>query len=101
MPQTLKTPKFKNEQEEADWWDSAEGRAAILNGFQEASQAGTLARGTLKKRAGETPTTTIRLDPNDIELAKAQAEERGLKYQTYLKMIIHQALRRESKHSAL
>jgi len=96
MPEVLKTPDFKNEQEEAQWWDSAEGRAAILKGFQDAQRDGTLGRGTLKKRAGVTPTTTIRLDRQDIEMAKTQAEKRGLKYQTYLKSLIHQALRREA-----
>jgi hypothetical protein len=29
-------PEFKNEQEEAEWWDSAEGKAAIRKGFQDA-----------------------------------------------------------------
>jgi predicted DNA binding CopG/RHH family protein len=37
--------------------------------------------------------TTIRLDPEDIAKARVQAAERGLRYQTYLKMIIHEALR--------
>ena len=96
MPEILKTPDFKSEQEEAEWWDSAEGRAAILKGFQDAQREGTVGRGTLKKKSGLTPTTTIRLDRQDVELAKAQAEKRGLKYQTYLKSIIHQALRQEA-----
>lgn len=95
MPEMLKTPEFTNEQEEAEWWDSAEGKAAILKALQEAESDGTLRRATLKK-GGLTPTTTIRLDRQDIELAKAQAEKRGLKYQTYLKSIIHQALRQEA-----
>ena len=96
MPEILKTPEFKSEQEEAEWWDSADGRAAILKGFQDAQRASTVGRGTLKSRGGLTPTTTIRLDRGDVELAKAQAEKRGLKYQTYLKSIIHQALRQEA-----
>jgi transposase-like protein len=37
---------------------------------------------------------TIRLDPEDIAIARVQAAERGLRYQTYLKMIIHEALRK-------
>jgi predicted DNA binding CopG/RHH family protein len=49
----------------------------------------------MRAKRGLTPTTTIRLDKRDIELAKRQAEERGLRYQTYLKMLIHQALRQE------
>lgn len=43
-------------------------------------------------KKGITPTTSIRLDPKDIALAREQAERRGLKYQTYLKMLIHEAL---------
>jgi predicted DNA binding CopG/RHH family protein len=39
------------------------------------------------------PTTTIRLDPEDIAKARQQAADRGLRYQTYLKMMIHEALR--------
>jgi predicted DNA binding CopG/RHH family protein len=39
------------------------------------------------------PSTTIRLDPEDIAKARVQAAEHGLRYQTYLKMIIHEALR--------
>lgn len=39
--------------------------------------------------------TSIRLDTADIELAKSIAEKRGLRYQTYLKMIIHQHLLKE------
>lgn len=97
MAKILETPNFKTEAEEANWWDSPEGRAAMLQAFQEAAAAGTLGRGTLRKRSGPTPTTTIRLDADDIALAKAQADQRGLKYQTYLKMVIHQALQQESK----
>ena len=42
--------------------------------------------------SGTTPTTTIRLDRADIARARRLAGRRGLKYQTYLKMLIHEAL---------
>lgn len=93
MARILETPEFKTEAEEADWW--AANQALLLKEFQQASEDGTVGRGTLARR-GVTPTTTIRLDPKDVELAKRQAEKRGLRYQTYLKMIIHQALMQES-----
>jgi predicted DNA binding CopG/RHH family protein len=35
---------------------------------------------------------TIRVSLSEIELAKKQAEAKGLKYQTYIKMLLHQAL---------
>lgn len=35
---------------------------------------------------------TIRLSNSQIALAKQQAEAKGLRYQTYIKMLLHQAL---------
>lgn len=88
----LQTPEFKSEAEEARWYEK--NQDVLLAEFKDAAKDGTLGRGSLAKR-GLTPTTTIRLDKRDIELAKQQAEQRGLRYQTYLKMLIHQALKEE------
>lgn len=85
----LETPEFRDETHEADWW--AENQELLLKEFEQAAADGTLGRGTLARRM-KIPTTTIRLDPADIALAKEQAAERGLRYQTYLKMLLHQAL---------
>lgn len=89
-------PDFANEAEEAKWWFDHQDE--ILGDFEQASEEGRLLRGSAAK-AGGLPTTTIRLDPIDIQLAREQAEKRGLKYQTYLKMLIHEALTREAKAS--
>jgi predicted DNA binding CopG/RHH family protein len=89
-------PKFKSEAEEAKWW--FDNQDELLKDFQQAAKEGRLRRRT-GDRIGSLPTTTIRLDPVDIELAREQAEKRGLKYQTYLKMVIHEALMKESKAS--
>jgi len=94
MAKTLETPEFKSEEEEANWW--AANQDLLLKEFQQASRDGTVGRGSLASR-GATPTTTIRLDPTDVEMARVQAERRGLRYQTYLKMIIHQALMQEAE----
>jgi hypothetical protein len=48
-------------------------------------------------RSDKVATITIRLDPSDIQMAREQAEKRGLKYQTYLKMLLYVALARKSK----
>ena len=92
MKETLKTPDFKTEKEEAEWYDAHPD--LLLAQFEQAAKDGTLGRGTLVRRA-QTAATSIRLDRADIELAKAIAEKRGLRYQTYLKMIIHQAISSE------
>jgi predicted DNA binding CopG/RHH family protein len=104
---SLKVPKFETEAEEAQWWFDNDN--VLSDEFQKAAKEGRLRRGGIQQLLAERgipfpkqaqtppqplPTTTIRLDPADIALARAQAAERGLRYQTYLKMIIHEALRK-------
>jgi predicted DNA binding CopG/RHH family protein len=90
MLEELKNKTFANEAEEAAWWESKED--ALADEFEKASAEGRAGIGTVAKRAA-LPSTTIRLDPEDIAKARVLAAERGLRYQTYLKMIIHEALR--------
>ena len=96
MEQNLKVPKFKTESDEARWWN--QNQDVLAQEFERAASEGKLGRGTAARR-GNTPTTTIRLDPEDIAKARFHAEQKGLKYQTYLKMLIHQALRQEELKS--
>lgn len=90
MKEELKNQSFRNEAEEAKWWDGQQD--ALAEEFEKAAASGTLTRGTAARKSGFTPTTTIRLDLEDISKARIQAKRRGLKYQTYLKMLIHEAL---------
>jgi predicted DNA binding CopG/RHH family protein len=39
---------------------------------------------------------TIRLGNNEVARAKQQAEAKGLRYQTYIKMLLHEALTRNA-----
>jgi predicted DNA binding CopG/RHH family protein len=94
----LETPEFKDEAEEAQWW--FEHADDNVMHFEKALADGTLTHGTTARRMG-IPTTTIRLDPEDISLARVQAEKRGLKYQTYLKMLIHEALVKAEQSSTV
>jgi predicted metal-dependent hydrolase len=98
---SLIIPTFATEAEEAKWW--FENQELIDKEFEKAAKGGRLKRGGIRRLFAEKgipfkeppplPTTTIRLDPDDIAKARVQAAERGLRYQTYLKMIIHEALR--------
>jgi predicted DNA binding CopG/RHH family protein len=94
--ETTKIPKFDNEADEANWL--YENRESLAAAFLQAAQEGRVRQETVKQR-GITPPTTIRLAPDDISRARALAERRGLRYQTYLKMLIHEALEREEKAS--
>jgi predicted DNA binding CopG/RHH family protein len=82
-------PDFQSEAEEAKWWFDHQDE--LDEDFKQAAAEGRLGRGTAA-RIGGIPTTTIRLDPGDIALAREQASKRGLKYQTYIKMLVHEAL---------
>jgi predicted DNA binding CopG/RHH family protein len=95
LKEEFQEKNFKTEEEEANWWDSQSDETLAAE-FLQAAAEGTLTRGTVLRK-GITPTTTIRLAPEDILLARHQAERRGLKYQTYLKMVIHEALRHEEE----
>jgi hypothetical protein len=106
----MKVPNFATEAEEAKWW--FENQDMLLKEFKKAAKAGTLGHSGARRLFAErgipfpeekttpTPTTTIRLDPVDIATARVQAAERGLRYQTYLKMIIHEALRKAATSGA-
>ena len=94
MLEELKNKSFVNEAEEAEWWEAHEDELALE--FEKAT-----AEGNLDPESTTLPFFSVDLDPEDIAKARVQAAERGLRYQTYLKMIIHEALRKaESKPQA-
>jgi predicted DNA binding CopG/RHH family protein len=99
-----KQAPFETEKQEADWWPKNQN--LIANRFEEAKAAGKLGRGTVarvaRERAAQTgasPTITIRLALDDITRARTLAAEKGLRYQTYLKMLLHEALNSEEKRT--
>ena len=97
MLEELKNKAFANEAEEAAWWQSHEDD--LLEEFKKATKDGRIGIGTVAKRAASR-STTIRLPLDDIDMAREFAEERGLRYQTYLKMLLHEALLVEKKRKA-
>ena len=97
----LKIPKFASEREEADWWFNNQDFA--LQVLRRAKEEGRLGQGSVARnlaRQQAAKSTTIRLDPRDLELAKMQAEQKGLRYQTYLKVLIHEALGKETSKAS-
>jgi predicted DNA binding CopG/RHH family protein len=92
-------PKFATEREEAEWWDANPNLVVKL--FERAEAEGKITRGTTARRLGlSTTATTIRLSNDDLAKARTQAEAKGLRYQTYLKMLLHEALAQESKETS-
>jgi predicted DNA binding CopG/RHH family protein len=86
-------PTFKSESEEAEWW--YKNRARLDKDLGEARKPKRLDSATLRARlaASKSRVVSIRLPETDIELARQQAIQKGLPYQTYIKSVLHQALR--------
>jgi predicted DNA binding CopG/RHH family protein len=85
LPVVIDTPEFRSEAEEAEWWDRHQDLIADL----------LLKHG----RWGAVPTksVSVRLPVTDIERARKLAEKRGVGYQTVIKTLLHDALKRESR----
>lgn len=95
-------PEFKSEQEEAEWWDGhCDQTAEWMEQAAGAGQTTTLSEvlDRNRRRAALTPTVSIRIDPEDIERARSLAAKKGLRYEAYLKMLLHEALEHEERAS--
>ncbi len=81
----IDAPEFRSEAEEAQWWDRHQDLIADL----------LLKHG----RRGAVPTknVSVRLPVTDLERARKLAEKRGVGYQTLIKTLLHEALKREAK----
>lgn len=85
----LKRKRFANRAEEAAWWEANE--EAVADSFEKAMNEGYVGPCTIVV-TGDLTATKICLGSRDVAKTRAQAAERGLRYQTYLKIIIHEAL---------
>lgn len=82
-------PEFHSELEEVEWIEKTSDATfdfAVEHGLKGKRPAPGVAR-----------PTSIRLPPDDIERARKLAARRGLGYQTYLKMLLHEALEKEER----
>ena len=99
---TLEVPRFKSESEEADWWASREGREFIKrkaagSGKKEGKPRGSRLVGQLNRVASVQ--IALRLPEPDVVKARELATRKGIGYQTLLKMLVHEGLRREGRRA--
>jgi predicted DNA binding CopG/RHH family protein len=82
LPKLPKRPKFKDEDEEAEWWYKnrkiVERRLSV-------------------EAAKNSKAISIRLPVNDLELAKQLAEHMGIGYQTLIRTLLHEGLKRHDQ----
>ena len=98
MKKTIQPPTFANEDEEATWWASRAGRDFLKQKSAEPQKKmakGSRLVGQLNRSASVQ--IALRLPSRDIEKARKLATLKGIGYQTLLKMLVHEGLRRESR----
>lgn len=101
-----KLTEARTEFEEARWFEENQDR--LLKLFEKAEKEGALRIGgksvgiTLSKRTGalarpRSQKVMLRIPTDDLDRARQQAAYKGIGYQTYIKMLLHQALEQQSK----
>jgi predicted DNA binding CopG/RHH family protein len=93
-------PKFANESEEADWWASRDGREYVKQKSAEMRQKGVKPKGSrliAQMNRAASVQIALRLPEPDVTKAREIATRKGIGYQTLLKMLVHEGLRREAR----
>ncbi|HMB84585.1 MAG TPA: hypothetical protein VKI40_11115 [Terriglobales bacterium] len=84
-------PKFSSEAEETAWWDVH--RFEIEAGIrQRMKQKRPLTLDNLLRGARPSQPIILRIPKEDLETARRLAARKGLGYQTYIKMLLREAL---------
>jgi predicted DNA binding CopG/RHH family protein len=100
MKKTIQPPTFASEDEEATWWASRRGRDFLKQKSAEPQKKmakGSRLVGQLNRTASVQ--IALRLPSPDVEKARELATRKGIGYQTLLKMLVHEGLRREAKRA--
>lgn len=95
-------PNFTNKAQEANWWASREGREFVKQkaagtGRKGGAPKGSRLVGQLNKVASIQ--IALRLPESDLVQARKLAMRKGIGYQTLLKMLVHEGLRREARRA--
>jgi len=99
-------PAFATEAEEADWWyKNREVHGKQLLAAVRSGEAQILTRERLLARIAASkktpaPVVALRIPVADLTLARKQAEQKGLPYQTYIKSLLHETLAAREKRKA-
>src|ERR1700686_2481202 len=92
LKKQITIPKFRTDAEEAERWDGhPEAATEIMKRAVKPKKT---------RRAFPLKTVTMRLPLPDIKTAQDLAHEKGLPYQTYIKMLLHEALKKERSASS-
>ena len=96
-------PAFATEAEEAEWWyenRNLHGKQLLV--AVNRGDAQVLTKEKLRERIAASkktpaPVVALRIPEADLALARKQAEQKGLPYQTYIKSLLHETLAEREK----
>jgi len=96
-------PPFATEAEEAEWWYKNRNKHGqqLLTAVK-SGEAQVLTKEKLRERIAASkrkaaPVVALRIPESDLALARKQAEQKGLPYQTYIKSLLHEILTKREK----
>ena len=96
-------PAFATEAEEAEWWyqnRNVHGKqqlAAVKGGQAQVLTKTKLLERLAASKKAPAPVVALRIPAADLALARKQAEQKGLPYQTYIKSLLHETLTAREK----
>ena len=99
-------PRFATEAEEAEWWyknRNTHGKqllAAVKSGEAQVLTKEKLLERIAASKKTPAPVVALRIPAADLALARKQAEEKGLPYQTYIKSLLHETLAERERRKA-
>jgi len=99
-------PSFATETEEADWWYKNRNQhgkqllTAVKGGEAQVLTKEKLLERIAESRKTPSPVVALRIPAADLALARKQAEQKGLPYQTYIKSLLHETLTQREKRKA-
>lgn len=100
-------PAFATEAEEAQWWYDNRNRhgeqllAAVKSGGVQMLTNEKLRTRLAASKKTPAPVVALRIPQGDLALARRQAEQKGLPYQTYIKSLLHETLIERDKRKTV
>ncbi len=97
-PKKFVIPSFQDDKKEAAWWERhrTEVEAGLRSAMRERKTIALNDALAEAKRKRDLLPVTIRLPSQDIATARQLAGDKGIGYQTYIKLLLHEALRKEA-----
>ena len=94
----LVIPSFQSESAEAAWWEKhrAAVEADLRAAMRERKTVSLEDIMAQSRRRKELLPVTIRLASEDLAAARQLADSKGIGYQTYIKLLLHDALLKEA-----